>query len=171
MFRDVMIDGIKSQYMYTELVENRKIFKRLIDAFFAAAIIGYLKNMYSNKTVKNDKNRRRIPQSVFINNVEEYGIIINTIALLHFNKVDEEDILYKIFDDSDDSWNKKLTIVENYARCGIEILYNELIGKESTNIDDSVEKINKLINDFEDKFQLIEDMKLETFEDAIEKLL
>lgn len=171
MFKDVMLDGIEVKYMYTELVENRKIFKRLIDAFMVAAIVGYIKCEYSNKEVKDENNRRRIPQSAFINNIEQYGIIINIIALLHFNKMDEDDILFKIFSDSAENWNEKLDIVTGYANGGIKILYDEIVGENSTNIDDSIEKIYNLINDFPKKFKLVDDMESEPFGDIVENLL
>lgn len=179
MFTDVMLEGAEIKYIYDQLVDGkseesvtgRKVFKRLIDAFFAGAIVGYLKGEYVTKVDKDENNRRRIPQSAFINNINTYGVIINTIALLHFYKTGEDEILTKIFDDSDDSWNTKQKIVEAYARGGIKILYDEIIGEKSTNIDDTVEKICELLSNFEENFKLIDNMEEEPLDEVIKAIL
>jgi len=168
MYRDIFI-GKKVFPMYFELRDEKNIFSTYLDIFKNAAIVGCLLNYEKYyEEEKADESRNRIPQSVIINNKEEFDTLVNVICFIHYSRMKESKILQKVFLDTDEIILSKQEIVENYARGGIEKLYNNILLNTKTQ-EDIMENIVELVDNCDETFRLVNNMG--SLEDIINRFL
>ena len=89
-------------------------FITLRDVFITAACLGFL----SNKKEKIEAVGETFKLQVF--EEKNYQTIINLIALLDTNDIN-------VLSNNEEAWNKKITIIEEYANAGIKILEQKLL--------------------------------------------
>lgn len=157
MYKDIMIGD--KQYEYFRLLKDEyKVFDTYFHVFACAAIIGCTCNRYpvedtSGEGTESAEGRNRIPQSVLITNKNYFETIINLVTFIHYSRLDEKHILDNMFNDSDTAMMQKSEIAQQYAKGGIKILYDNIIGDKAKQAD-IIENCLSLIDGFNDQCKL-----------------
>ena len=168
MYKDISIEKKYSQY-YHALRDEYKVYSTYLEIFKSAAIIGCLQNKDIYKEDDTEyEGRKRIPLSAIMSNKEEFECVINVISFIHYSRLGSDKILEKIFVNTDDSMLQKQEIAINYARGGIEVLYNSLLEDVETN-EDLIDNLIDVVRDHEDKFTFND--QLGSMKDIIGKFL
>jgi hypothetical protein len=168
MYKDILIEKKYSDY-YQALRDDHKIYSTYLEIFKSAAVIGCLLNEDRYKEDDTEyEGRKRIPLSAIMTNKEEFECIINVISFIHYSRLGENKILEKIFVNSNDSMTLKQEIAINYARGGIEALYNSILKDADTN-EDIIDNMLEVVKNHEEKFSF--NNKLGSMEDIIGKFL
>lgn len=168
MYKDINI-GKKYFTYYYALRDEYKVYNRYLDIFLNAAIVGCIRNkeVYIDKT-EIDDSRNRIDKGAIITSKYDFECILNVITFIHFSRLGEDKILEKVFLSTNDSIEQKRFIAENYARGGIETLYNQIIG-ESKDKADILDNIVELVQSYEKVFLYNSDIG--SIEDIIKKFI
>ena len=168
MYKDIYIGKKYFDYYYA-LRDEHKVFKRYLDIFLNASIIGCI----INEEVFEDENeidgsRNRIDKGAIYNSKYDFECILNVITFIHFARLKEDKILEKVFIDTDDSLEQKRTIAENYARGGIQYLYNYIVG-DAKDRSDIMDNVIELVQNHEELFKY--SSEIGSIEDIIKKFI
>lgn len=163
-YKDFLID-----YKYKEL-KDRELYQTYIEIFYVSAIIGCLlnKQILKVKTVESNSGfRGRIEKSIFITNEKNYKPYIQMIGILHYTRKGEKDQgIRKVFIESESEKKEIMEIIESYARGGIDVLYQNLVG-DATNDQQIVKKAKDFMLDFEEIVPYYACLDGKTFDDVI----
>jgi dnd system-associated protein 4 len=120
--------------LYKQLTEgDYQIFDKMKDVFMVAACLGVMEGVREPLT----KTGGEIPWSVFHGNTD--GPIIDSIALSETGDV-------KILMDDEETSNRKLEIVEEYANHGMKILKSRIIDRPGDPLENLVSLIQEHAN-------------------------
>ncbi len=179
---DITIIGKHAVYV-TALVEDHKIFRRNIDVYMSAAIIGFINNKqgYVDYGEENQyaKVQRKIATEALVGEQEDLTTIFRTIIFLHNQlnvDVDEradlafrEDQKEELIEGTNETRPTKkheenMALFHAYALGGIEILYEEIIRG-------AVEEIDYIANTLRYVRSFTQDFMLEESEEVVELLM
>lgn len=147
---DVVIVGKHSRYVDELWVQNKiqeSYFKRLVDLYTIAAVIGL--RMNRKASVDNvSEGKRTIQVKQLMTNLEDLNTIMTMILLLDTSAdMDIEKRINRAFrgvrDESEFKTNVKL--FNDYVRGGIEVLYEELVQRALTPDDYPDLKIGNIV--------------------------
>lgn len=145
MYKDIQIKKDELE-MYQDLRDKYGVFARHLDTFIAAAFIGCLMNKEKHETSNNvEELRNRIPQSVILTSINDFENVLNVIAFIHHSRLKSSKILEKVFVDTNDALLHKQGIAINYARGGIEMLY-DLIASDAKGKFDAMTNVYNIFN-------------------------
>lgn len=128
-----------------------KVFESNVSVLVNAPIIGYLYNRKAKKDINSSITPAKIAGTQMIGNAEEMKYIMRLILLLDDNHeplLDKRiEKVFKFFGEEESDF----ILFEEYARGGIEILYEKILGN-STDPFDIADNLMTFISDFEDMF-------------------
>ncbi|GAW28759.1 hypothetical protein [Carboxydocella sp. ULO1] len=139
----------KHGHYVNDMVEKYKIFKRVIDVYILAPIIGFHYDRKGEVDKSNDYTKTIMVEQL-IKEQQLISFIYKCIKILLINKLSNEKSLEAVFiADEKNNENIYYSIFDSYVLGGVEILYEKLleyIGDE----DEIVDRIYEFIKEFEE---------------------
>ncbi|WP_347861069.1 DNA phosphorothioation-associated protein 4 [Salimicrobium sp. PL1-032A] len=138
----------KYDELYKELLDQDEygIFETYKDVFMNAGILGYL---HGEREEFN--NAEQMNWSVF--NLDTDEAVINMVV---YGSQGEEHLL----ENDDESFSKKMTVFEEYAANGINLLYDEVFkGRKSTSFNNYLDLILSYQNEEKESTDNVKDLK------------
>lgn len=151
--RDYRFRGKHSEYAKA-LVQEHKIFKRIIDVYILAPLVG----LYYNQRASEDSgsSTTNILAEVMIKEQPKLKYVYRLIILLDRSEdLSEEKRIERAFRGSKGDHDKGMEIFNSYALGGVEKLHERIVeGVEKIEEDDFVDSLDEFLTSFKDSLDI-----------------
>lgn len=142
---------------------SERIFARYIDVYMIGAVIGFIQNRKEESDTTSLNKESSYTATIFYNVIageeQRLKLIYRTIMLLEkSDELNEEERIDRAFkddvlDDRNENKKKNDDLFECYVRGGISYLYEELYNG-TFSLNDRIERIKKMVDEFYEEFYL-----------------
>lgn len=149
-------------------LKNRKIFNRYIDVFYASAMIGCLKGLQVERADVNFniiEKTSKIKKDTFRENEDKFLLYEKVILITHYDRIKSNEKIKEIVL-SNERKKEYMTILEQYAYKGIDVLYNKYFSNEEGKVMKKYELLKNgtyFMNSFNDLISLKKKVNQENF--------